>query len=275
MNIEYFISPEVEKKNQRKSAVATAIIMLLLLIFFLLVGFRGPYPPPPEEGIFINFGTSEYGRGFEEPTLQEAVSNPVAPTDNSPEVVEEVDMTSDVAAVPIEKEQTNTEAETPVKVEKPKPKPELEEIVREKTKIMEEHLFNPNEQKTTTSESQGDYIYEGGNQGDLSGTTGPHIKGENKGLADKGFGKLDLGSRGWSSRPSLEEYHQVEDLLILKISVDKEGNILTAEVSRGSTLVDNYLIGRAIAAVKRAKVTPDPQAPPTQIGTVTFNFRLR
>ncbi|MCK5821400.1 MAG: hypothetical protein KAH17_05925 [Bacteroidales bacterium] len=43
-------------------------ILLLILIFF---SFHAPFPPPPEQGIEINFGTNEVGSGLMEPQRQQ------------------------------------------------------------------------------------------------------------------------------------------------------------------------------------------------------------
>jgi hypothetical protein len=49
----------IKDKNNRAGIIGTILFHVLLLILFLFVGMTYPDPPPPEEGITINFGNSE------------------------------------------------------------------------------------------------------------------------------------------------------------------------------------------------------------------------
>jgi len=58
------------KKNTR-GLVGTTIFHGSLIILMLFFGFKAPFPPPPEEGILVNFGTNDMGGGFVEPQRQQ------------------------------------------------------------------------------------------------------------------------------------------------------------------------------------------------------------
>ena len=45
-----------EKKSKRNGIIGTILFHALLLIAFLFLGLTYQDPPPPEEGISINFG---------------------------------------------------------------------------------------------------------------------------------------------------------------------------------------------------------------------------
>ena len=73
-----------EKKNKRNGIIGTILFHALLLVAFLFMGLTYRIPPPPEEGITINFGYQDFGSGSEQPeqiveeqeiTPQEIVNN--------------------------------------------------------------------------------------------------------------------------------------------------------------------------------------------------------
>ena len=50
-----------ENKNKRNGIIGTILFHALLLLSFLFMGLTYKIPPPPEEGISINFGFEEQG----------------------------------------------------------------------------------------------------------------------------------------------------------------------------------------------------------------------
>lgn len=57
-------------KNIR-GIIGTVIFHGLLLAVFLLVSLAAPFPPPPEEGIVVDFGTNQQGFGRDNPSVQQ------------------------------------------------------------------------------------------------------------------------------------------------------------------------------------------------------------
>ncbi|MEC7863716.1 MAG: energy transducer TonB, partial [Bacteroidota bacterium] len=57
----------LEKKTKRKGIIGTILFHALLFVAFLFMGLTYQDPPPPEEGISINFGFNEEGLGKIEP----------------------------------------------------------------------------------------------------------------------------------------------------------------------------------------------------------------
>ncbi len=125
----------LDTKHKKKSMTITVILHVIILILLFYFGFTY-LDPPPENGIAVNFGTTDTGRGNVQPT--EKIQS--APNQNNPEPVqqpkseikEEV-VTQDTEDAPvIKKEETKKEQkETPKKVEpkkqppkKPDPKPD-------------------------------------------------------------------------------------------------------------------------------------------------------
>ena len=73
-----------EKKNKRKGIIGTILFHILLLIAFLFMGLTYQIPPPPEEGISINFGYVNEGITKSEPEDKSETPEPV-----QEEIVEE------------------------------------------------------------------------------------------------------------------------------------------------------------------------------------------
>ena len=66
-----------EKKNKRKGIIGTILFHTLLLIAFLFMGLTYQIPPPPEEGISINFGYVDEGVTEAEPEDKSETPEPV------------------------------------------------------------------------------------------------------------------------------------------------------------------------------------------------------
>ncbi|NJW54673.1 energy transducer TonB, partial [Salinimicrobium sp. CDJ15-91] len=56
----------LETEHERKSMAITVVLHVLLILLLLFFGFTY-LDPPPENGIAINFGTSDVGSGEEQP----------------------------------------------------------------------------------------------------------------------------------------------------------------------------------------------------------------
>jgi len=57
-------------KNIR-GLIGTILFHGILVVLLIIFSFHAPFPPPPEEGIEVNFGTNEIGSGFVEPKQQQ------------------------------------------------------------------------------------------------------------------------------------------------------------------------------------------------------------
>ena len=66
-----------EKKNKRNGIIGTILFHALLLLSFLFMGLTYRIPPPPEEGISINFGFTDEGSEQIQPEDNSLESNPI------------------------------------------------------------------------------------------------------------------------------------------------------------------------------------------------------
>ncbi len=62
-------------EKHKKGIIGTIIYHVIILLLLILLGFFTPLPLPGEEGILVNFGTSDNGSGIREPSP--ARNNPV------------------------------------------------------------------------------------------------------------------------------------------------------------------------------------------------------
>ncbi len=104
----------LDTSHKRKSAVMTSLIAVLMLILMFLFGLT--YLDPPEEfGIAVNFGTTDFGSGNQQPTeaLKPAAQSEPE-TENTEEPIEEVaeEVQEEVAEAAASKEEVSEEVIT-------------------------------------------------------------------------------------------------------------------------------------------------------------------
>ena len=116
----------------------------------------------------------------------------------------------------------------------------------------------------------------GGNQGD---TEGPGNQGSPDGAPGKGAlgggqGDWELAGRSLVSGYSIKDTKE-EGVVVLDITVDRQGNVLTAKWSPQSNTTSTYLTNKAIHAAKRYKFSPKSNAAIEQRGKIRFIFQLQ
>ena len=95
--------------KHKKGIIGSGIFHLIILTMLIWLGFFTPLPLPGEEGILVNFGTSNQGLGETEPS----------PARSSPPVVKEEEKKEEEIPPP------------PVKTPPPKPQPKIPEPAKE------------------------------------------------------------------------------------------------------------------------------------------------
>jgi len=111
-----------------------------------------------------------------------------------------------------------------------------------------------------------------GNQGKPNGSN----LSNNYNGTGSGNGGLALENRSWTSRPSVDDNHRSTGKIVVEIQVDKHGNVLAARAgARGTTITDFDLFNKCEKAALSAKLNASDNAPDTQVGYVTFIFKVR
>ena len=267
----------------KKGLFGTIVFHAGLLAFAILFGFATPLPLPEEEGILINFGTDDFGAGDEEPMYSEIPeeSTPppqeaVIPTESTEEILsQDFEEAPVVAEKPQEKPQVKKQEEVIM------PKEEVKPVVEEQApppepeppKVIERALYKGRKDTDATG-SEG--VTKGeGNQGSITGS--PDSDNYADGLSSGGGGiNFSLAGRNRVSIPKPEYNAQVSGTIVVRIRVDREGKVISAEPGvKGSNILDETLLEAARKAALKARFNSKSDAAYTQAGTITYHFVLQ
>jgi outer membrane biosynthesis protein TonB len=270
-----------QDKDRRTGLIVSLTIHAILLVIFFFFGLKYIIPPP-EEGMVINFGTTETGLGtVESEPMQsnEAVEVPVPqvnPTPPQPEVSKPVvqeqvvtQETEEEIAFKKEKE-AQEKAETERKLQEERKRQEEQRLRDEQKRRMDE-LFA----KAKAGEGKGGgegNTKPGGNQGSLDGQ--PNVPHGGKGGSGSGV-SFSLGGRKMMAPPRINDTSQETGKVVVDITVDKYGKVVQATPgARGSTTTSSHLYRLAREAALDTKFDANPNAEVQQKGTMTFVFVL-
>lgn len=267
----------LDTKHKKKSMTITVILHVIILLLLLFFGFTY-LDPPPENGIAVNFGTTDYGKGNIQPT------QPIktAPKQSSPEPVPQVKtevkeevITQDSEDAPvIQKEEKKQEVietpnETPKKevVKKPDPTPD------KSTKDALSSFINGPKNDGDAKGGEGD-DNKAGDKGDPNGDpNASSYYGTGKGL--DGDGNYLLGGRKPLTKPRNPQECNEAGKVVVSIEVDRNGNVLKAVPGvRGTTNNTKCLLDKAKENALKTKFNSDTKAPTKQIGKIIYNFSL-
>lgn len=254
----------LEKKNKRKGIIGTIFFHGLLSIAFLLMGLTYQDPPPPEEGISINFGFNDEGSGEIEPEETEELTEILEDEiiEEQLEVNEEI-ITQSVVENPsikdIEKEKESIKKEE-----------EKEEIIEEKKpEVNKKAIYTGKKKPTNKTEGQED---KKGNKGDPNGEVNSEMY-NGGGIGDDGTA-YQLGGRKAIKKPK-PKGNQIEGKVVVMITVNRLGNVIYAVPgAKGSTTYNKELLERAKKAALETKFDTKKSAPENQQGRIIYDFRL-
>lgn len=289
---------ETEEKKKSLAITIGLFTVLFLLLFFFGLSYLDP---ATEQGIAVNFGTSDTGSGKIQPTktVKTAPSSKTTPNKiktpdaaeakkaASKSVIEEKVVTQETEDAPVikttekkkkitttsDKKETkkNTESKTTTETKKtPKPvvkKPDAS------TKNALDSFLNGAKQNGETTQGEGNDT-SGGDKGKPNGD--PNAKayyGNGKGL--DGDGNYRLGGR-----KALNKERQIPNcnetgIVVVKIVVNQLGKVIAATPGiKGTTNTAPCLIQPAKAAALATKFNSDSNAPSKQIGSIVYKFKL-
>jgi TonB family protein len=250
-----------DKKHKRKALFGTLMFHVLLLLCFIFMGLKYRIPPPPEEGISINFGYDDFAGGEEQPS------------DNNEELVEAQEVIEETPEPTIEDVSTQDAEVTPVVKEKKK---EVKETPKKKVEIEEKPTVNTKAlytgKKKTDSSSQG--ASEGkGDQGRIDGD--PNASSySGGGIGNDGIA-FKLGGRTIAQIKKPVYESQTQGTVVVTIRVNRNGIVTGATAgAKGSTTTNAYLYAKAKEAALKTTFDPKENAPEVQVGTIIYHFRL-
>ena len=257
----------------RNGLIGTVVYHTALLLLLLFLAFRTPLPLPEEQGILVDFGTTDLGFGNFEPRVSDPA--PVLPQPTPSPVQQEQSITQDFeesVSLPDRPRETptvtqrqtqETPRETPP-VEQPPPTPV-------------ERTPNPSAmfpgRGDAAASNQGEAGGQG-NQGTITGAPNVNVYGEG---GDAAGNRWSLEGRGLVGGLPLPTYNvNDQGVVVVEITVDRNGNVIGVRSGvRGTTATNPALLEAAEAAARRTRFNPDPNAAIQQTGTLTYIFRLQ
>jgi len=295
-------------RNQDKKPMFYGVLFSLavhagLLFYFAFVTFSEIKLPEPEifeaieldvneEGMLANFGTSKTGDGEVQPENNVGQTHTPAPVNNNPaesnvksnfEIADNTPKTSNNAPAAdkiltqdIEESASlnsgTKEVEKPVITENSgtnngaKPKAET------KPSFADNFFKNSKNKNNSTGQGSGGK----GDQGAPNGDPNSDNMGDySYGKGNKGVG-YSLGGRKMSSFPSISDNSQSTGKIVVKIKVDRKGNVLAAQFQqKGSTIMNADLRQKSEKAAMQAKFSPNADAPEEQWGTIIIDYSIK
>ncbi len=282
--------------HKRRSFTVTSLLltMLLILMFYLGLAYLDP---PPESGISVNFGTTDFGSGRVQPK-ERVRSEPLNTPPVEPQKMEPQPQESAAPAETTEKVLTQDNEES-IKIKQQqearrkadeaarKAKAEAERIEREKKAAEERARREQEAKKRKLDELMGGISK---SEGTSSGSEGDDNRAGDKGRPDGdpyassyygspgsggGGAGYGLNGRSLASRGKVVQECNEEGRVVVKIEVDRSGKVISAVPGvRGTTNNHPCLLEPARKTAFLHKWNPDSKAPNRQIGFVVVNFKL-
>ena len=248
-------------KNRRKAIIGTVLFHIGLLLCFIFMGLTYQIPPPPEEGITINFGYQDFGSGSEQPE-QIVKEQEITPQ----EIVINNSVIEDISTQDIEKTPTTKLKE---QLEEPKEVKKIEEKKREP--VINTKALYPGK-KQNNSNSQGissGQVDQGSQDGDPNSNA--YTGG---GIGTNGI-DYQLGGRTVAEIKKPNYDSQQQGKVVVTVRVDRNGKVISATPgAKGSTTTNAYLYSKAKEAALKTTFEANTTAPEIQVGTIIYNFKL-
>ena len=257
------------KKSEIQSAIATTIICIIILLILIFCGMTA-HKNEMDEGVMVSLGYVEEGFG-------ESMPNPTPPP-AAPEVSapsEEDLMTQEDPSVALEAEKKRKEAEEEARRRAEeeriaREKAEQERIAREKAEEEARIKAEQEAKKNQASNLAGSAFQ---NMGKGQGQTkGEAQQGNPAGQGSQGGHSWSLNGRDLLSKLAQPSYQGNEEgRIVVEIRVDASGNVISAAITKGTTITNETLRNAAVTAAKKNKFSTGGGV---AIGTITYNFRL-
>jgi TonB family protein len=255
--------------------------LLILLLYFILI--HQPIPPFPDTGgspgIEVALGTELSGSGDDPGTTASHPKSPPPPDDNNV-VVNEAENTVALDHKKIKPKKHVEKAVTEVKVVTPEPSSDLQKALanwENNSKKISGTGHGTSDKPGNEGDPHGSLNGKGiGKPGDGMGGNGPGGPG-GQGPGGPGHGTgARLKNRHLIVPATLVSNQQEEGIVVVAITVDKDGNVTEAHpVAKGSTTTNSVLWATARQAAQKAKFDKSPDGTSEQHGFYQFDFSFK
>jgi periplasmic protein TonB len=260
----------LETQHEKKSFAITTAIMVILLLLFVFLGLSY-LDPPPENGIAINWGNTEFGAGENKTSTETVQSAPQPASSAQPTPATEQLTTQDIEDAVVIKETKKPTKQTEAVKEPEKPKPQVKPQPSQSTTDALSNILNGPKSDGKNTEGEGpDNIP--GNKGRTDGD--PYANsyyGSGKGDGGQGWG---LNGRRLASSGKRVQQCNEYGTVVVEIKVNRSGNVIAARYTKGTTNTNPCLIEPALETARSYKWLADSNAPEVQTGYITINFKL-
>ena len=272
-------------KQERYSARLTALITILLILLLFVVGT--PYMDPPNEyGVAVNFGTTDFGSGTNQPKAPTTTNTEQTPEPNPAETpavsepstskAEEIITTDDEAAIAIKKAEQEAAKKKAEELAKAKAEAELiqeNEAKERKKKALDALMGGIGDDDGNTSGSEGN-DEKSGDKGELNGDPYAPSYFGSPGTGSGGVG-YGLNGRGTPTKSKVIPDCDEEGRVVVEIHVNQNGDVTRAIPGKRGTNGDICLYEAAKKTALTHKWPADIKAPIKQIGFVIVEFSVR
>ncbi|WP_411031063.1 cell envelope integrity protein TolA [Spongiimicrobium sp. 3-5] len=293
----------LDTRHKKKSFTLTTLLLSVLLLLLFYIGLTY-MDPPIENGISINFGTTDFGSGNVQPkekVKSEPNKKPTEPKIEEQEIEKVAKETAEEApakAPPAEKVLTQ-ESEESIKIRQEQEAKRIADNAAKKAKAEAEREAKRKrdaeakaEKERQAKKNKLDALMGGLNKSDgtASGSEGDDHKTGDKGHPDgdpyatsyygspgsgNGTGGYGLNGRSLVSRGKVPQECNEEGTVVVKIVVDRTGKVISATPGvKGTNNSHPCLLDPASKTAFKHKWNLDSNAPSQQIGFVVVNFKL-
>ena len=264
-------------KEKITGMIGTIIFMVLLLVILLFSFFTLASPSDELGGIPVMFGNMEDASGYEEPPMADITPDEVmeiSTPQNTPSEVPLIAQT-DEASIVVKEQKRKEEAE----------KERQEQVRREEERRRQAEAERKRREdearKKAINQQMSGLFGENANanrgESEGSGTQGISTGSSNQGTTSGkgGIGSYDLGGRSVGSGGLKQPKYAVDEYgtVVVNITVDPKGNVIAAEIGRGTNTGNTSLRQEAVKAASETKFNAI-NTPNNQQGTITYKFNL-
>lgn len=265
-----------EENNYPKAFAATAVILAVVMALCYFIVFQSPAKHEDGTGgILVNYGTVDEGMGSdytstEEPSVAEN-ANKTKPDKVTPAPPTEEKVQNEASDKNVVTQNNEDAPEVAANTKTPSPTVATQPTTKTVTKptVNQNALYKG---KTNSGTGEGDGT--GSTPGNQGKTTGTTLTNNYNGTGD-GNGGDALSARNYVVPPAKPNANNTEGRVIIEFRIDNDGNVISAGVGRGSTLLEGDVVDKCLQAVKNAKVNPSSGVSDQKIYRQIFVFKRK
>lgn len=282
-------------KDDIYSLIGTLVFHLAIILLLLSMTLRTEIPDD-DGGVLVNFGNVNAAAGTFEPRYtgeelpRETTTPPTPPAPPVKEPKTEMltqDTEESIALAEAKKREKREKEKEEQRKKEEEEKRRREEEFRKRIEAEERRAEEERQKKeqaisnrvagafgigTADGSSQGDAESGLDNQGSPFGNSD---HGANEGIG--GYGSFNLNGRslGAGGLPRPAYTIQDEGKIVINITVNPKGNVIFAEIGRGTNIDNASMRKSALEAAGRAKFNSINEAANNQSGTITYVYKLK